>query len=489
MSVNALRRSAPVLLSAVLVALTLPSFDQAYLVFVAIVPWLATLRNPETRAFRSGYLFGLLFWLGQMAWILGFVGKWTGSFALASVPWAVCGFLGAWYFGVLGWTIHRCFRTDRAWAIPFVWAGLEVVRSYVPYLAFPWSLIATPLAAYPAVGQLAHFGTVYLVSAWVVAINLAVLQGWDAFTINRPSDRRTFTTTAGVCLVLLLVSLARFQSSVVGDTMRITAGQPGVDLAYGDSVTEPVRLREAIQELYGQAEEAGSSLLVLPEGLVSGGGGLPPLTPFEVRKSPAVLFGGTRGNGPSYQSAFKFDGAWDYADKTRLVIFGEYVPGRDALPFLRNFNLPSGDLQPGSEVKTLAVVGIKVGPLLCFEGLFHNIAQAHAMNGARLLAIMSIDDWYMGTSAPAQLRTGAVWRAIETGLPVVRSASLGSTLFADARGRILGELPLGKRGAITRDVVLPRNGESAFRPIVGVVPWAFATFFFVAMFFRPRPEI
>lgn len=483
------RRTAPVLLSAILVGLTLPRFDQAYLVFVAIVPWLASLRNPETRAFRSGYLFGVLFWLGQMAWILGFVGKWTGSVPLAMAPWVVCGFLGAWYFGVLGWTIQRCFRTNRVWAIPLVWAGLEVVRSYVPALAFPWSLIATPLAAYPAVAQLAHFGTVYLVSAWVVGVNLAVLQGWDAFTTNRPPDRRTFTATAAVCLALLVVSLARYRSPLSGDTVRVTAGQPGVDLAYGDPNTEQARLRAAIEALYDESEEAGSRLLVLPEGLVGGGNGLPPSTPFAVRKSPAVLFGGTRGTGPSYQSAFKYDGTWDYADKTRLVIFGEYVPGRDVLPFLRNFNLPSGDLQPGATVKTLTAAGVEVGPILCFEGLFHNIAQTHASNGARLLAIMSIDDWYMGTSAPDQLRTGAVWRAIETGLPVVRSASLGYTLITDGRGRVVGQLPLGQRGALTHDIVLPRPDGSPLRRLVGAMPWVYVGCFFLALFFRPRPEV
>lgn len=486
---RALRRGAPVLLSALLVALTLPRFDQAYLVFVAIVPWLASLRNPETRAFRSGYLFGVLFWLGQMAWILGFVGRWTGSLPLAILPWAVCGFLGAWYYGILGWTIQRCFRTNRVWAVPLVWAGLEVVRSYVPALAFPWSLIATPLAAYPAVAQLAAFGTVYLVSAWVVGVNLMVLQGWDAFTTNRPPDRRIFTATAAVCVLLLLVSLAHYRTPESGETVRITAGQPGVDLAYGVPSEEPARLRTAIAALYGEARRAGARLLVLPEGLVGGGNGLPPNTPFDVQPTPAVLFGGTRGSGPSFQSAFKYDGTWDYADKTRLVIFGEYVPGRDFLPFLRNFDLPSGDLQPGSTVKTLSIAGIPVGPILCFEGLFHNIAQSHAANGARLLAIMSIDDWYMGTSAPDQLRTGAVWRAIETGLPVVRAASLGYTLFTDGRGRVTGQLPLGRRGALTRDVVLPKAGASPLRRLAGVVPWGFVLCFLLALFFRPRPEL
>src|SRR5262249_32003050 len=144
----------------------------------------------------------------------------------------------------------------------------------------------------------------------------------------------------------------------------------------------------------------------------------------------------------TYQSAFSFDGSkWEHADKNRLVIFGEFVPFRDSW-IIKQFGLAQGDLTPGQTLGTLDIKGTKVGPLICFEGLFPDLAYRQALAGSRLLAIISIDDWYMGTAAPDQLKSEAVWRAVETGLPLVRSASLGYSLAVDQRGRIVSEAPL-----------------------------------------------
>ena len=161
----------------------------------------------------------------------------------------------------------------------------------------------------------------------------------------------------------------------------------------------------------------------------------------------------------------------EFIDKTRLVIFGEFVPGRSWLPFLKSFNLPSGDLSAGATVQALDTSGIRVGPVICFEGLFPDIAMKQRMNGAQLLAVLSVDDWYMGTGAPEQLRSGSVFRAIETGLPLVRSASQGYSMVVDPRGHVITEAPLTKPQAITLDLPLPNpaQGEPPTRYLFSLI--------------------
>ena len=97
--------------------------------------------------------------------------------------------------------------------------------------------------------------------------------------------------------------------------------------------------------------------------------------------------------------------------------------------------------------------------------------------GAKFIAVMCIDDWYMGTPAPDQLRAAAFFRAVECGLPLVRSATLGSTLAIDAHGNLLGELPLNKPSALQRTLDLPR--DSTVFPLIPVFPIAAAVFAFV----------
>jgi apolipoprotein N-acyltransferase len=189
--------------------------------------------------------------------------------------------------------------------------------------------------------------------------------------------------------------------------------------------------------------------------------------PFDVEDIGNVVIGGQRSDETvSYQSAFGFDGEWTHADKTKLVIFGEYVPFRSRLPFLDAFGLPDSDLAPGGEVGTLSVGGLEVGPVLCFEALFEEVSRVSADRGCEVLAIMSIDDWYQGTGAIDALTAGAVMRAIENGLPIVRSASLGPSMVISPKGDIIASSRLGETTTVISSVGtvarVPSYGRVAF---------------------------
>lgn len=459
-----LKRAWPCAASAALMLLAFPPFNLGLLVFVALVPWILSLRESSGReAWRSGYCFGFLYGLGQLFWIAQLTGHWMGSIAVGLIPWLIAALLYALYFGWAGVLIRHAWSRHQPWAIPVVWVGVEVVRSYIPVFAFPWGLTATPLWPYIEIIQTARVGSIYLVSAWVALIN-AILA-----LVVIGTEYRRLRPYASVALAGFAGSLLILGYDAPATPMRVSSGQPAVDLAFGDQTRTPERLRTNIGAISDQASASGSKLLVLPEG-ISEAPTMPPQAPFTVRPDLPVVFGGRRGTGPTYQSAFSFDGrAWHYADKTRLVIFGEFVPGRTIFPFIaETMRLPTGDMSAGSNVAALPVDGHKVGPVICFEALFPDIAYRQALNGANLLAVMSVDDWFMDSSAPDQLRAASVWRAVETGLPLVRSASTGYSLVCDPHGRLLGQLPLRKPGGLTVSVPIPQRPP--FTKVMPVFP-------------------
>ena len=138
------------------------------------------------------------------------------------------------------------------------------------------------------------------------------------------------------------------------------------------------------------------------------------------------------------------------------MIFGEFVPARDYIPFLKAFNIPTGDLSAGDHgTQALTLGGLRVGPVICFEGMFPDIAYKQARNGARLLAVISNDDWYIGTPAPDQARLASIWRAVETGLPLVRAASLGYSMAVDGQGRVIAHAPVGRPFPLQVNVPVP----------------------------------
>lgn len=479
------------LLTGLLFNLAFPPYNLGLLVFIALVPWFLSLRRLSNgkQAFRSGYFLGFLIWGVQMWWVVTLTGRWVGNATLGLIPLLIACILGSLYFGLLGVVIYRSTVKGWLWAIPILWTGIEMFRSFIPQLGYPYFLISTPLWPFPWLTQSAFVGTQYLVSCWVVAINVLAFIAMARAEKPAPEASYSFPAARKMLIPVILIfagSLLRSIQPVLGEPHKLTAGQPGVDLAFSNAEDEMTGLTKSVAQLYAEARNARSELLVLPEGIAEATNDDPPMAEFILENSPPVLFGGKRhvltgsipptqdkkrGSEPIYQSAFGYDGNWNHADKARLVVFGEFVPFRGILPGLDSFKLPTGDLTPAEKTQAIKVGGFTVGPLVCFEGLFFDVAQKQVENGAQFLAVIAIDDWYMGSGAPDHLRASSVWRAVETGLPMVRAGGLGYSMIVDQRGRLLREAELGKTEALTATLYI--ESKPANSPLRPLIAWSF----------------
>lgn len=459
------RKAWPPVVSAILMIAAFPPFNLGLVVFAALAPWFAELGKLERwQPFRSGYLFGLVFMGAQFVWQAQFVGRWAESFWLGALPATICTLISAIYFALAAWFVSICMRRSWLFAIPLVWAGIEAFRSFIPGLAFPWGLVHTPLHPYPVLIQTANYGTAYLVSAWIVLANVCIAM------IVSGLARHQIRPFAFVFLVLGIASWMKASTPMAGKALQVAVGQPGFDMAFNAPEVVARELPGRIAEIERRLLARPVELLVLPEGLIRVDGTLPTEVPLPLSSGYPTVLGGSRVvDGRLYQSAFGYDGGWQVADKRWLVIFGEYVPFRDRLPFLDSFRLPSGDLHPASQTTALKFKDFKVGPILCFEALFSDVAADQAKNGANILAVMSLDDWFMGTAAPEQLAAASVFRAVETGLPLVRAAPLGISMAVDQRGNVLRRLPIGKLATFSVEVVAPERAE--WNPWSVAFPW------------------
>jgi apolipoprotein N-acyltransferase len=414
------------------------------LVFVGLVPWLLAMPYATRKeAWRSGMAFNFVFALGQMYFVVPLAAKVSGSLGLGFLPWLACLPLGLMYFGPIALVMNWCCRTQRLWLIPLVWAVVEIWRSYMFVIAFPVGLIAEPLATYPALINSALWLTIYGVGAWVVVGNLIVA---GLIRKRRP------VLAIGVFAAVLASSLFLYMQPITGTAVRIVDGQPGVDIAFTKPALANGLAGAAMDRTLDIAEAEHADLTVMPEGMLDFPTGEPVNLPFRPRTDAPIVFGAQRGKHPPHQSAFSYDGHWEHADKTRLVIFGEFVPYRDVFPFLKNFDLPMGDLAPGDKVSALHVGKLTVGPIICFEEMFPDVTYRQKANGAQLLAIISEDDWFRDTPELGQLRDSCVFRAIETGVPVVRAASTGYSIVIDQRGRVIASAPVGPFAALPATV-------------------------------------
>lgn len=148
-------------------------------------------------------------------------------------------------------------------------------------------------------------------------------------------------------------------------------------------------------------------------------------------------------------------------DKAHLVPYGEYLPMRPMLQPLGLSRLVPGDTDfwPGPGPRSLdlpAASGrppLKMGVQICYEIIFSGHV-ADPKNRPDFLFNPSNDAWF-GSWGPPQHLAQARLRALEEGIPIVRSTPTGISAVIGADGELLDSLPHEQAGYI--DSLLPQK--------------------------------
>lgn len=164
-------------------------------------------------------------------------------------------------------------------------------------------------------------------------------------------------------------------------------------------------------------------------------------------------------------------------DKAHLVPYGEYLPLPWLLRPLGLARLVPGDLDfwpgPGPQTMALSLDGkpVKIGMQICYEIIFSG-EVVDRKNRPDFIFNPSNDAWF-GDIGPPQFLQQARLRAIEEGLPVIRSTPTGISAIIDADGRIVESLPMHQAGRIDASIPIAKN-PTLFARYGNILPLAFA---------------
>lgn len=147
----------------------------------------------------------------------------------------------------------------------------------------------------------------------------------------------------------------------------------------------------------------------------------------------------------------------DHYDKSRLLPYGEYIPGRRYLPkWIVGIAAGDIDYTPGTGLRTIAIPGLPpFSPLICFEGAFCGEAVGRGGPRPDFLLSISNDAWFGETAGPYQHLQIVRVRAIEEGLPLVRVSNNGISALIAPDGQIIARLPLNTRGVLSAALPAP----------------------------------
>ncbi|HLP43530.1 MAG TPA: hypothetical protein VK465_18660, partial [Fibrobacteria bacterium] len=246
-----------------------PPFPIGPLVFAVLAPlFVSVARLAPWQAFRYSFAAGILYNTAMYWWIYNVI-KVGPALVIGSGLVVLILFLSL-FNGLLGW-MYR-IASARPWALaayPFLWAGLEVVRTW-GQMSFPWSHAGYALGQYPSLIQAVSFLGIFGLSAAVVGANVLLAAAWRA---GRGGARLGLIATALAIPALLWVHGAWSLSRPDPDagTLDIGLVQPSIpqtkkwDENYFQEVMQKTwRTMEGGKDSSARPL-AGADLIVLPE--------------------------------------------------------------------------------------------------------------------------------------------------------------------------------------------------------------------------------
>lgn len=161
-------------------------------------------------------------------------------------------------------------------------------------------------------------------------------------------------------------------------------------------------------------------------------------------------------------------------DKSHLVPGGEYLPYEEILGQIGLSRLVPGTLGftpgPGAQTLDLGRFG-RMGLQICYEIVFSG-EVADRDNRPDFLFNPSNDAWF-GPWGPPQHLAQARLRALEEGVPVIRSTPTGISAVVDADGRVLKSIAHHQAGHV--DALLPKaHAATPFAQLGNMLPLALA---------------
>jgi apolipoprotein N-acyltransferase len=506
-----------------LYAACFPPFDQEWLCWIALTPLLAAIwfsnqdsKRQWLRNLSLGYLAGVSFFWTTFFWLRTVT---LPGMILVGAYMAIYIALWSWICGLLRpklrpprpasrWNLQRSkpqlatadstegnesplrrspwlSSTNNlrlAFLLASVWVAQEWLRSVV-LSGWGWNTLGTALHSQVAMIQITEYTGVAGLSFLVAFTNVILLSTTQRFILEaqvkpmRPHYDLTITMAA--IIGVLGFGFRAFQIRPPTNTLNVVLVQPNIPREQKFTTQFAQATFDQFTRLSSKGFDPSSppDLIVWPESSMPG----PVLQDepsyryvmdFSTSTMTDLLLGTIDlAEKADYNAALLVSESGERIQiyrKVHLVPFGEYVPGRHIVPFIAQIvgdQVPS-DFSFGKDFTVFRLSNDKarVAPLICFEDTIGDLTRQFVLNGANLLANVTNDGWFLRSAGSRQHLANAVFRCVETRLPMVRAANTGVTCMISEFGVIAPNriLPPFVDDVLTGEVKVPSERELTF---------------------------
>ncbi len=434
--------------SGLILALALPRPGTWVAAWIGLVPIMLALRGMGAwRAGVCGLITGLVYY--------GIILHWISLFGY--LPWFLLITYQALYIAIFAAIYVRLQPTKIGWlgyaAVPAAWVTLQFIRTLGTY-AFTWGSFAHTQADNLLVAQIASITGPWGIDFLVCLVNLVL-----ATAVFGPLRKTAPIATA--CVLIAATCAFGFVSlntkNTESNAKPIAIIQGGVSAGFDAPPDYTQRAWNIYKSLTTHIAKNRPEVIVWPETSLPADISTPPWNSLLCKLANSCnteLFVGAYDTDPkterSYNSLFRCNShIEDKAyHKVRLVPFGEFVPMRKKLSFLKNYGVRPDDLLAGENHVLLDSKLGKLGVSICFESLFSAVARSETRAGAKVLCVVTNDSWFQRSQAAHEHLMMAQLRAIENRRFVLRAAQTGISALIDPYGRVRSQLGIYRHGAV-----------------------------------------
>lgn len=381
-------------------------------------------------------------------------------------------------------------RAPRALAYTLlvsIWLATEWAYNSADVMTFPWLLLGHGFSNDTWAVQWYEYTGIFGGTLWVLASNVAI------FEILRSRTTEAKVRAALIVFVPIVVSVVLLMCyTPSGRTTQISVIQPNVPCYEDERITAgKMDPTEDVVELMSEVP-ASSTFVIMPESALAyfprigsvEESSLPyyasilqyiqgdshPNTKLITGASTRIRYGEAKATDTAHY--YEGYGWYDQFNSALLInsdgqtesIYhkGKLVIGVEAVPlksFFDTFEVDlggvSGQLGWGREHTLFTNSGVKIGPSICYEGIYGGYFSGFAREGAEVMAIVSNDGWWGNTPGHKRLFDFCRLRAIETRRAIARSANTGISGFISPTGETIGERLLwDDEGVLTEELEL-----------------------------------
>jgi apolipoprotein N-acyltransferase len=438
-------------------------------------PWLATTLGSQVVAWTI-----VLGWLHNVTWL--------GLFLLAPV-------IGAWvgsWFALARWVMPRMagrptpVRLLAMFGLAGAWVVIEWTRTWF-LSGFPWVPLAATQWERASILQIAAWTGAGGVSFVLIAVNIGTAAYAHRLLCEKARGLARRSQEFMAALFLLIACLALFIPEALNRGKhavplgRVAIVQPAIPQTLKWDSAEGPGILKVLREETLAAAATRPDVILWPEATTPWATrGEKPMQDWVealVREAAAPLvLGSIVIEHPQTENEQWFNGVLlvdpenglheKFYAKRKLVPFGEYVPLRPLIGWIGKF-VPVGDdfhrgaTPPALLPLELAGRTVQIGPLICYEDIFPDLARRSVLAGADVLVVNTNNGWFGEGGAARQHASNAVLRAVEMRRPVLRAGNSGWSGWIDEYGAIRAELTRTPDGVVHTQ---PRAGSGKREP-------------------------